>query len=164
VGGVSRFSRDALVRDGFAGFLRIATLRKIGLSGIPDDPGCYVVQRESDDPPSFIGASPAGWFKGRNPTIPADELRARWIYGCHTIYIGQSGSLRKRWKTRLDFGAGRPVGAWGGRAIWQLADAEGLTVAWRLCDDGHTPQGDESALLADFVATYGRPPFANRRG
>jgi hypothetical protein len=88
------FSRDALAGDGFAGFLRIATLRKIGLSAIPDEPGCYVVLRESNDPPCFLNASPTGRFKGRDPTIPVDELRTPWIDRCHAIYIGQSGSLQ----------------------------------------------------------------------
>jgi hypothetical protein len=158
------FSQEALARDGFSGFLRLATLRKIGLTGVPDKPGCYVVLRQSDDPPAFLEANPAGWFRGRDPTIALAELRAAWINGCHTIYIGQSGDIRKRWRTRLAFGQGMAVGAWGGRSIWQLADAENLTLSWRACDEGHSPRADESALLAEFVAHFGKRPFANRRG
>jgi hypothetical protein len=158
------FSREALAIAGFSGFLQIATFRKIGLTGIPDEPGCYVVLREAEAEAAFLDVSPAGRFKGRDPTIPVDQLRAAWIEGCNTIYIGQSGSLRERWKTRLDFGAGKPVGAWGGRAIWQLTDAEKLRVAWRRCEEGQPPKLDESSLLAEFVAQYGRLPFANRRG
>ncbi|CAM4413263.1 hypothetical protein NONI108955_26070 [Nocardia ninae] len=45
--------------------------------------------------------------------------------------------------------------------IWQLADSAELLVGWRPTDDA---RATEKAMIAEFVATYGKRPFANRTG
>jgi hypothetical protein len=57
------------------------------------------------------------------------------------------------------------VGHWGGRYIWQLADAAELLVAWRELDDAGTARNDERRLLERFAELHhGQRPFANLTG
>jgi len=62
----------------------------------------------------------------------------------------------------LNFGAGRPVGHWGGRYIWQLADADSLLVCWKELDCD-VPLVVEQQMIDEFVASCGKLPFANCR-
>jgi hypothetical protein len=132
----------------------------------PSSPGVYGVVRESADAPSFLPTNPGGRFKGRDPSVAVSLLEARWIPGAQVVYIGQAGgagssaTLRKRLDQYMRFGGGAPVGHWGGRFIWQLADHSSLQICWLA-----TPERDartvESELLEEFHATYGTLPFAN---
>ena len=62
-------------------------------------------------------------------------------------------------------GAGEPVGHWGGRLIWQLADSGGLCVAWHTISWSEDARAYEKRLLAQFAARYrGVRPFANLTG
>ena len=60
-------------------------------------PGVYVVVRRHE-PPSFLDVSPAGHFKGKDPTVPVAELAALWVPGTRIVYIGNAnlGSDGKR--------------------------------------------------------------------
>ncbi|CAM3886439.1 hypothetical protein ACXYTP_05500 [Tsukamurella ocularis] len=151
---------------GFAGWV---TFSELPLADVPRGPGVYVIVRPSDEPPAFLDVSPAGHWKGRNPTLPVAELEDRWVTGERIVYIGKAGAgrrgrrgLRKRLDEYRRYGAGERVGHSGGRRIWQLADHAELLVAWRETSDADAAP-TESAMLAAFAGKHERLPFANMR-
>lgn len=59
---------------------------------------CYVVYRESTAPPEFAASSSGGWFKGRDPSVGAQRLKAEWVPRAQVLYIGEAdirGALRR---------------------------------------------------------------------
>jgi len=154
------FSRAGLARDGFVGWLTFDQLRADKLTQVPPEGGVYVVLRKSARPPGFLKQNPGGRFKGRNPTIASTALEANWVDGAKVVYIGKANALRRRLNEFARFGAGAPIGHWGGRLIWQLGDSADLLVAWKPTPD-EDPRGAESRLIARFRAAYDQPPFAN---
>lgn len=158
---------DPVALSGFTGWVPFAALPT---ADVPRGPGVYVIVRPSDEPPNFLDASPAGHFKGRDPTVPVAELAALWVPGARIVYIGKAalgGTGRRGLRKRLDefrrFGAGAPIGHSGGRRIWQLADHAELLIGWRVTDDIDAAK-TETAMIAAFRAHHGRLPFANMRG
>lgn len=159
------WTREALAEGSFVGFVPFSALPT---SGVPAAPGVYAVLRLSDAPPTFVETSPAGRFKGKDPSVSVDVLAAKWVDGSQVLYIGKATrasagprGLRRRLDEYRRFGAGQPVGHWGGRYIWQLADSADLVVAWNAThEDAATV---ESRMLRDFVDRYGVLPFANLR-
>jgi hypothetical protein len=138
---------------GLSGWVPFAALPTVD---VPTGPGVYVVVRPSDEPPRFLGVSPAGHFKGRDPTVPVADLEALWVPDTHVVYIGKAElgargrrGLRRRLDEYRRFGAGLPVGHSGGRRIWQPDDADAART--------------ETEMLAAFRARHGRLPFANMR-
>ncbi|MFA1701652.1 hypothetical protein ACDT10_01910 [Mycobacterium intracellulare] len=158
---------DPVDLSGFSGWVPFAALPT---ADVPGDAGVYVVVRPSDEPPTFLDVSPAGHFKGRDPTVPVAELAALWVPGARVVYIGKAAlgttgrrGLRKRLDEFRRFGSGAPIGHSGGRRIWQLADHAELLVGWRVADDIDAAK-IETAMIAAFRAHHGRLPFANMRG
>ena len=167
-GATSTFTRGELEARGFEGFTPVADLRATGCAGVPARPGVYVVLREREAAPRFLRASPAGLFKDRDPTVDAKVLRARWVPETPLLYIGKATSgrsgathLQARVSKLVRFGAGRPIGHWGGRYIWQLQGSAQFVVAWRI---EKAPTSAENTMLAKFLAEFGSYPFANIAG
>jgi hypothetical protein len=121
--------------------------------------GVYVVPRNGGEP-DFLAVNNGGRFKGRDPSVSRDALRANWVVGASVIYIGKADNLKRRLWELMRFGAGEPVGHWGGRLIWQLADSDSLLVAWAETP-GQVPREVESTMITAFWAAWGKPPFAN---
>lgn len=111
-------------------------------------------------PTKYSNRSPAGWFKGKDPSVRSEVLVANWVDGAEVVYIGKADQLKRRLSQFADFGAGKAVGHWGGRLIWQLPDVTALRVAW-LETPGRVPVRVEAELIALFRQTYGKSPFAN---
>jgi hypothetical protein len=163
---------DSLRADGFTGFVTVRELRASKMAGVPGkrgDIGVYVVLRIEREMPGFLEASTGGRFKGRDPNVALDVLRAKWLREAQIVYIGKAGApgksatLRSRLRQYLDFGAGRAIGHWGGRYTWHLPNSESLVVCWKLMPDS-IPRQVEQQMIREFAATFGGRPFANLNG
>jgi len=71
------------------------------------------VLRPASVKPTWIATSPAGWFKGKDPSVPIDKLQSAWIPGAEVLYIGKANNLRRRLHTaamvrRNEVGTARP--------------------------------------------------------
>lgn len=140
-------------------------LRGEDFAPVPAGAAAYVVYRPSDRQPVFLPANPGGHFKGQDPTVDRSVLKAKWVPGAHTVYIGKADVANRRLKQFARFGAGEPVGRWGGRYIWQLADAAKLLVAWHAISWPEAAREYEKRLLARFAELDdGQRPFANLTG
>ncbi len=159
------FDHDGLRAAGFTGWHTWAELGASDYRPVPHSPAVYVVYRDAETTPAFLAANPGGRFKGKDPTVTGDELDRNWVSGAHVIYIGKADVADRRLKQFGRFGAGDPVGHWGGRLIWQLADSTALRVAWHPITWAEDARTYEKRLLAHFVAHHrGLRPFANLTG
>jgi hypothetical protein len=75
-------------------------------------------------------------------------LEAKWVPGAHTVNVGQADVANRRLKQFARFGVGEPIGHWGGRYIWQLADSDELLVAWHPISWQEVAREYEKRLLA----------------
>lgn len=151
-------TRAGLKAEGFVGWVPFKQMLK--QDNVPRTAGTYVIARTLTGDPKFLEVNPGGRFKCKDPTVAEEVLRVNWVAGAEVVYIGKADELRRRLRQLADFGAGEPVGHWGGRLIWQLAESKNLLVAWKEAPD-NAPELVEAALVADFRDVYGKPPFAN---
>jgi hypothetical protein len=87
--------------------LRIRFLPFADLDGdhAPAAPGVYVVVWPGPGLRHFLPASPAGWFKRRDPSVPISVLQGVWVAQSPVLYIGKaSGGAtgRRGIRKRLD--------------------------------------------------------------
>jgi len=162
-----KFDMIQAVREaGFSGFKTAGELTRSNLAEVPEAPGVYMVVRDRTTPPAFASRSQGGHFKGKDPTVDLATLQRNWVSGAAVLYIGKAGggsssaTLRQRLKRYLRFGAGHPVGHWGGRLIWQLRDADSLLFCWRPAG-GADAREFERQLIQEFLKSFGTRPFAN---
>src|SRR4051794_18781748 len=97
------FERSELAAAGFTGWRTWAELRSNELTGVAEAPVAYIVYRSGTDAPAFLARSPAGHFKGRDPTVATEALRASWVEGSHVVYIGKADIARRRLKQYARF-------------------------------------------------------------
>jgi hypothetical protein len=129
----------------------------------PPERGIYAICRTDGVGPEILERSPAGWWKGKDPTIDRSRLSARWIEGSNVLYLGAADNLRDRIDLLVSFGMGCPVMHWGGRALWQLTGILRADLYWsRTFDD--CERCVENELLRVFRAKYDGYPFANLSG
>ena len=146
---------------GFEGFSEIGALTSTQCAGVPNVSGVYMVLDLSERQPKFLESSTGGFYKGKDPTVDIETLQANWVPAAIILYIGKTAtSLRSRLQDYMKFGNGMAVAHHGGRYIWQLANANRLTVCWRPVIDG-SARTEECKLIAAFEDEYGYVPFAN---
>ena len=152
----------------FQGFRSVAYYRE-NTHQIPQAAGVYVLLRDTEKKPDFQVIGSGGRFKERNPNISLRELDENWVPGAKVVYIGKAGgtgssaTLRGRLDQLLKFGAGRKIGHWGGRLLWQLTDHEELLLGWMPISD-QEPAALEAQMIAEFKNHFGQRPFANLMG
>jgi hypothetical protein len=161
------WSQSGLEQAGFSGWVPFSAL---GTANVPADPGVYVVLRPDNTTPLFLPVSPAGWFKGKDPSVPIADLEKSWVPDASLLYVGKANGGRdgrRGLRTRLDeyrrYGAGTPVAHRGGRYVWQLADSDDLLVGWKTTADGIARELERN-MIAEFKAMHSKRPFANLRG
>ncbi len=143
------------------GFGPRRSLAGLTLAELPTTAAVYAVVRPDLSAPNFYEQSPAGWFKGKDPTVGLGVLRLNWIHDAAVAYLGKANNLRARITLLRRFSKGEPVGHWGGRLLWQADVAYALT--W-MATPGAAPRASEKSFLEDFVHHFGALPFANLRG
>jgi hypothetical protein len=164
-----QWTLNGLEAVGFKRCGRVADLHSAACASAPDLPGVYVVLRETETPPTYLKESTGGHFKGKDPTVQVAVLEKNWVVGTGVLYVGKAGgsevgsTLRKRLRQYMKFGNGSPVGHWGGRFIWQLADHNDLLVLYKLTAP-HEPSEYEAELISAFTKANGKRPFANLMG
>lgn len=154
------FNRADLEADGFVGWETVSAFRDPSVPPLPKEYGVYVVLTSATTRPSFLPVSVGGHFKGKDPTVPVELLQSKWVSGATTVYIGKAErqTIRQRVIQLIAFGAGRAIGHWGGRYLWQLSSSDRLCVAWREDTD---PCRLEHDMVHAFARRWGAYPFAN---
>lgn len=148
----------------FQGFEPISQVRQNNKI-IPQKKGVYIILKTAKKY-TFREIGSGGYFKGKNPNVPLEELKANWVDNCQIVYIGKAGStnslstLRSRLTQYFQFGQGKDVGHQGGRYIWQLEEAETLYVCWKTIESIE-PATVETNLIKEFTRYHGKRPFAN---
>jgi hypothetical protein len=161
--------RDLLARDGFLGFSTVKSLRLTRCAEVPAQQGIYVVLRRGFVAPRFLERGSGGQFKGKDPNVAISVLKLAWVAAAIVLYVGKAGGgkrkahLKGRINLLIQFGSGANVAHWGGRYLWQLADAEDLILCWKPIPRSD-PRSAEKAIISEFEATHGRRPYANRIG
>ena len=164
-------SIDELKSNGFLGFARLAELF-LSCSCVPTERGNYLVLYLGDSCPEFVSEGVGGFFKGKNPNFPIQELESNWVDKTIVLNIAQAGGIRggiwscqtlnDRISTYMKFGQGRNIGHKGGRYIWQIRNYKDLVLCWRsLPNRIQDPKMVERDLIKGFKKIYGKRPFAN---
>jgi hypothetical protein len=151
-----------------AGFTGFKTMKDLFLdsSMLPDSKGVYMVLSLDKKISEFLTIGTGGYFKGKNPNVSISELKNNWVDNSIVVYIGKAGkegsaaTLKSRLRQYFRFGQGKKAGHLGGRLIWQLKNSRDLVVCWKALAT-QDPRIFEADLIRQFVAKFGKRPFAN---
>jgi len=155
---------EKLLGGPFGGSAHVGLLREVGWGDVSSGPGVYAVVGRWKVVPGFLPVSTGGRFKGKDPTVSVETLRAKWVDRASVLYVGKSIDLATRIQALVDFGYGKPVAHWGGRYLWQLPEPERLVISWRRTERDD-PASVETQVLRRFAEGFGgKLPFANLKG
>lgn len=143
---------------------------------VPKKKGIYLVLWPDEKSPVFVEKGTGGFFKGKDPNVAICELEKHWIENERILYIGQAGgkvkrkngdilnnkaTLQSRIEQYMQFGQGLPKGHYGGRYIWQLANAKDLIICWKVLIE-YDSREEEKEMIKGFKKEHeGKRPFAN---
>lgn len=153
----SVWNQSGLEALGFAGFVPL-----VGLDprGVPQGHGVYVVLRpDAQRPHTLLEENPVRRARLRKYTL--DDLNRRWVAGTPIVYIGKAMG-QEGLRDRLKPFSKKSSSHSGGRAIWQLQEADLLFVCWKETPY-HRDDRVEDDFIDEFKAVYGLIPFANVR-
>ncbi len=156
---LSGFERKDLEAAGLTGWAPVS-VAATDQADVPGSPGVYVVFSERQGAGEFLSTNPAGWHKGRDPTVPSTLLEERWISGSGVLYFGHTMNLRKRLNQLDRFSKGEPVSHYDGRLLWQVAFSNEYLVAWKEIGEADQAKVTKN-YIQQFKSKYGRQPFAN---
>lgn len=139
---------------GFKGFVPLLGLDR---ELLPTHRGVYSVFRESSSRPTFIDSN----VITRRKAYGVGRLSDKWIDEQAVVYIGMAEPKDGLYGRLGDFSK-QSSSHTGGRALWQLADAADLIVAWVETSE-HVAEVVEKAYLRAFKEAHGQYPFANWR-
>ena len=140
----------------------LETLYRSNCEGVPDTPGIYRVLAPEEMTICFENSS-ANKFA---PLYPIDILEDKYR-ACHDkrlLYIGKANGvrgLRQRIRQYVKYGWNEAVNHKGGRAIWQIRDADLLLLEY---EPGENCETREHELLQEFHERNHKYPVANWRG
>ena len=81
--------KTCLGKKGFRGFVSVKELHSRGLGSISNNPGVYLVIRNSQRFPEFLESGTGGQFKGMNPKVSMNVLRANWCK-VHSFFMSET--------------------------------------------------------------------------
>jgi len=127
---------------------------------VPQGHGVYVVLRQDNQlPHTLLEENPVRRARLRKYTL--EDLNRRWVVGTPIVYIGKAMG-QEGLRDRLKPFSKKSSSHSGGRAIWQLQEADLLLVCW-IETPHHRADRVEDDFIDQFKAVYGRIPFANVR-
>lgn len=129
---------------------------------IPDTPGIYWIFAPEGMPVLFHERE----YHPKAQIYPLEKLHNKFALCTEhkTLYIGKAEGkrgLQQRLKQYMDYSQGKGTIHRGGRAIWQIENAEFLLVAYETCEH---PSIQEHQLLQCYRKQNGTYPLANWRG
>jgi hypothetical protein len=159
---------SSIQKSGFNGYKTVKELWQ-DHSCVPKIKGIYLVIDPNFEKAEFLTTGVGGFFKGKDPNVPINELKFNLVSKSQVVYIGKAGTpagqatLNSRLWQYLRFGQTKKVGHWGGRYIWQIKKHSDLIFCWKPTptDD---PREIEKQLLSKYIKDFGKRPFANLTG
>lgn len=148
------WDRAGLELIGLEGFIPFAKIREPRVVSMPKGHGIYVAVRIGAGRPTIVSKSLA-----KGGPYPVTALADRWVVNSTILYIGKADGSRGIHQ-RVKQYARRGNSHTGGRAIWQLVDADEVLVGWAETP-GELGRAVEKRWIARFVEIFGQRPFAN---